>query len=84
MGVLGRTLGLVSEVSPQISKAVTQIGGETDKVLSASGIDNKVLLSLLARPVNCKTLRSDQAIRQASQYQPLKEDVPHPHGETPR
>lgn len=71
-GVLGRTLGLVSKVSPQLSKAVTQIGGETDKVLSASGIDNKLLLSLLASPVDCQTLRSDQAIHQLSEYQPRK------------
>ncbi|MDG2051429.1 MAG: AsmA family protein [Myxococcota bacterium] len=71
-GVLGRTLGLVSEVSPQLSNAVTQIGGETNKVLSASGIDNKVLLSLLAQPVNCKKIRSSKAIQAASEYDPLE------------
>ena len=83
-GVLGRTLGLVGEVSPQISKAVTQIGGETDKVLSASGIDNKLLLSLLASPVDCKTLRSDQAIHGLSEYQPLKEAAKAPPREPNR
>ena len=69
-GVLGRALGLVGHVSPQFSKAVTKIGGETNKALSATGIDNKLILSVLAEPVNCKKVRATPSVQALSAFDP--------------
>ena len=69
-GVLGRALGLVGRVSPQFSKAVTKIGGETNKALSATGIDNKLILSVLAEPVDCKKIRETPSVQALSAFDP--------------
>ena len=61
-GLIGRALHVVGKVSPQLSEAVLELGTSTDKVLSSTGVDVPVVLSLLGEPVDCKTVRADPKV----------------------
>ena len=61
---------MVGKLSPQLSDAVIQLGTSTDKVLSSTGVDVPVVLSLLAEPVDCKTVRADPKVKALEAFQP--------------
>ena len=54
-GLVGRALGVVKKVSPELSGVVVKIRSATDKALNSTGVDVPVVMDLLGDPVTCES-----------------------------
>ncbi len=75
-GLIGRALGAVMKVSPQLSDAMLKLQSTTDKALSSTGIDVPIVATLLQEPVTCKSVSSGPKVEALRSFQPARDPSP--------
>jgi len=69
-GLIGRTLGMVTNVSPQVADAMAHLQASADQALSATGVEVPVVTELLREPVTCESVSADPRVKALRSFKP--------------
>ncbi|HIL80089.1 MAG TPA: AsmA family protein [Myxococcales bacterium] len=75
-GLIGRTLGMVMNVSPQVSDAMAHLQASAEKALTSTGVDVPIVTELLRKPVSCQSVSADPRVETLRSFKPARSLLP--------
>jgi uncharacterized protein involved in outer membrane biogenesis len=69
-GLIGRTLGMVTNVSPQVADAMAHLQASAEKALTSTGVEVPIVTELLREPVSCQSVSADPRVEALRSFKP--------------
>ena len=79
-GLIGRAVGVVQKISPQLSGAMAPLQASTDKALASTGVNVPIVASLLQEPVSCESVSNEPSVKSLRAFQPGRDGPNAPSG----
>jgi hypothetical protein len=75
-GLIGRTLGMVTNVSPHVSDAMAHLQASAEKALTSTGVEVPIVTELLREPVSCQSVSADPRVEALRSFKPPRSLLP--------